>query len=157
MNTTVEGEKKRWITGVVIRGPHHMRSATDKSNLIIIERIKSYDSIPESFYEKKTIFKTKDGIYMARKTAIKKIDGIHLTFIRNSLFLAINMIGDIIMKHKNFLTEDAFTALCASHLTNERSLNFFIVNISLAKTVSKKWLVNHIEKSLIQSNPENQS
>lgn len=76
MNTTVEGEKKRWITGVVIRGPHHMRSATDKSNLII--------------------------------------------------------------------------------MTNERSLNFFIVNISLAKTVSKKWLVNHIEKSLIQSNPENQ-
>lgn len=126
INTEVEGVKKRWITGVCIRGPHHMRSATDKSNLLIIEKIKDINSIPEYFYDKKTLFKTGTGFYMVRKTAVKKIDGIHLTFIRNSLFIACNMIGDIIMKHKQFMTEGAFKILCTSHLTNERSLNFFI-------------------------------
>lgn len=124
--TTIEGKIKRWITGVAFRGPHHMRSATDKCNLLIVEKLKDLNSIPEHFYSKFAIIKAGSSHYIIRKEAIKKIDGIHLTFIKNSTFIACNMIGDIIMRHRNFQNEDAFKNLCASHLTNDSSLNFFI-------------------------------
>lgn len=126
INSVIEGEQKRWITGVAFRGPHHMRSATDKSNLLIVEEIKDMSSFPANFYDKMTIFKTGNKTFIVRKTAVKKIDGIHLTFVRNALFVSCNMIGDILMRHKNFISEDAFKALCASHITNQRSLNFFM-------------------------------
>lgn len=36
------------------------------------------------------------------------------------------MIGDIIMKHRIFHTDDSFKELCAFHVTNESTLSFFI-------------------------------
>lgn len=126
MNIISNGIQKRFISGIAIRGPHHTRSATDKSNLLIIEEIEGINSIPENFYSKMTIFKNEEKYFIVRKTAIKKIDGIHLTFIKNSLFIASNMIGDIIMRHQKFISEDAFKALCASHITNEHSRSFFV-------------------------------
>lgn len=126
MNIVNSGNTERYMSGVAIRGPHHTRSATDKSNLLVIEEINSVSSIPEDFYHKPTIIEVGGSLFIVRKTAIKKIDGVHLTFIKNSLFIASNMIGDVIMRHHKFISEDAFKALCASHITNEKSRNFFI-------------------------------
>lgn len=49
-----------------------------------------------------------------------------MSFIKNALLIASNMIGDIIMRHQKFISEDAFKALCASHITNVSSKNFFV-------------------------------
>lgn len=117
---------KRLITGIAFRGPHHCKSPTDKMTLIIIEKI-DVRKLPKHFYKNPTIIRTLEGEYfLIRKTAIKKIDGIHLTFIDNALFMATNMIGDILLNHKNNTTERVFRTLLQTFLTNDRAVNFFV-------------------------------
>lgn len=37
--TDGEGNIERYCTGITFRGPHHLKSPTDKSNLFIVEKL----------------------------------------------------------------------------------------------------------------------
>lgn len=49
-----------------------------------------------------------------------------MTYVSNALFMATNMIGDILLHHKECLDEKSFSGLCSTHITHLPTLSFFI-------------------------------
>lgn len=115
----------RLSTGIAIRGPHHMTSPTDKANFLIAELIN--DDLPEKFYKKMNTITLTDGTkILLRKTSIKKIDGIHLSFLENSIFMACNMIGDMLLNDQSIKAESRFKQKCVDMLNHGPAMNFFV-------------------------------
>lgn len=55
------GENVRYTTEIAFRGPHHTRSPTDKTNLLIIEKLSDIVELPKNFYKNPTIIKLRNG------------------------------------------------------------------------------------------------
>lgn len=107
VNISRNGEKEWYCSGLAFRGPHHTRNATDKMTILIIERVT--EEMPETMYDiSKTCYvKSREGkMYVIRQESIKKIDGTHITFLNNALFLAINSIGELLQQHPLFNTNE---------------------------------------------------
>jgi hypothetical protein len=87
----------RVVSGVVVRGPQHTKSQTDKINLLTIEILKRTDESHTfcRYYEKAIIAVTKNNFIVVRQNSIKKIEPTYVMFIHNSLFVPCNLIGEL--------------------------------------------------------------
>nr|UTQ48796.1 polymerase PA [Quaranjavirus quaranfilense] len=93
-----DGTSTRHLTGLVIRGPHHVRESTDTINLLIVE--KTCLSRREAL-ERLSGGALVNGVWWVRKNAIRKADPTYLTFLHNSLFVPTNFLGELVTTHPN--------------------------------------------------------
>lgn len=93
----------RMLSGVVFRGPHHLREATDKVNLLIIERIGPQCDV-DRVLEKGILL---DGKWFIRCNAIRKADPTYLSFLHNAFFVPMNYAGELMASHAHFGTLQA--------------------------------------------------
>lgn len=97
--TSVSGEVYRVCQGVMIRGPNHARVPTDRISFITIEMMHHKDSdYYKEFIQKGTFVTTSNGTKLCiRINSISRGDPNFLIFINNSLFVACNMVGEIVL------------------------------------------------------------
>lgn len=88
----------RLLSGVVFRGPHHLREATDKVNLLIIERVGPNCRV-DRVLEKGILL---DSKWFVRCNAIRKADPTYLSFLHNAFFVPMNYAGELMSAHANF-------------------------------------------------------
>ncbi|AIY25031.1 polymerase acidic protein [Wellfleet Bay virus] len=91
-----EKTSQRVMVGFVVRGPHHVRDATDTINLIIAEKVNL--SLEECKRRLRGGVLTSSGWFI-RKNAIRKADPTYLSFLHNSLFVPVNFLGELITNH----------------------------------------------------------
>nr|QPL15360.1 polymerase PA [Hymenopteran orthomyxo-related virus OKIAV175] len=97
------GEKRKAITGVVIRGPQHARSPTDRIPILTLEIMLNNDS---NIYllatqEKHDVWYNDNFILAIRQNSIMKEDPSFVTFNSNSLFVPANLLGVMTMENPN--------------------------------------------------------
>nr|APG77886.1 polymerase PA [Jiujie Fly Virus] len=105
-----EGEESvRILSGFIMRGPHHVRSGTDKINLIRCERIR--DDLPLTMLKKGLVLEDDKGNHwFICKDAMMRIYPTYGAFLHDLLFLPTNFLGEIIFKEqidKETITERA--------------------------------------------------
>uniref|UniRef100_W8C595 Polymerase acidic protein n=1 Tax=Ceratitis capitata TaxID=7213 RepID=W8C595_CERCA len=115
----------RRMSGIVIRGPTHARSLSDRTNIVTIEIVN--DSFNEIYVKNHCLITYKNGMkILIRRNAFKKIDAPYLTFIKNSLFNPVNLIGEVfnfsMLKHNSINIVGGMGSI----LSNQGSKHFFI-------------------------------
>nr|QPZ88438.1 putative polymerase PA [Soybean thrips quaranja-like virus 4] len=85
----------RYVSGIVIRGPQHARSPTDRIPILVIETIPRGADI--DYYLSKNppqdIFLKEDRNITFRINSIMREDCSYVTFVHNSLFIPANLLG----------------------------------------------------------------
>lgn len=92
------------MSGLIIRGPHHPKSPTDKINYVSIELLKKGSSKEETIVKimyKGLILQTKEFYVLIRQNSIKKDDPTYLMFVQNALFVPINLFGALTLDNPN--------------------------------------------------------
>nr|UGO57092.1 MAG: polymerase [Pyongtaek Culex Orthomyxovirus] len=94
--------KRRFVSGICIRGPHHAKDATDRISFVTIERAAEGEMGSEwaGIVKKARTLVSKNGKkYILRQNSICKQDPSFLSFAHNSTYLTANFIGEIVMNN----------------------------------------------------------
>nr|QWC36492.1 PA [Bemisia tabaci Quaranja-like virus 2] len=95
INGAVEKAKTKKLVGFCLRGPHHVRDASDKINMITFERVKK-DNDPQ-MYRKGGLYEDEKGhVWYVKKNAVTKASPVYGAYLHNLLFLPANFVGDMI-------------------------------------------------------------
>nr|QWC36497.1 PA [Bemisia tabaci Quaranja-like virus 3] len=95
VNGEVEKKKEKRVVGFCLRGPHHVRDASDKINVIIFEKVKKTND--PLMYRKGGLYEDEKGnFWYAKKNAITKASPVYGAYLHNLLFLPANFVGDMI-------------------------------------------------------------
>lgn len=124
-----KGEKARHMTGICVRGPQHARSAIDRINMIIIEKVPSSKVVfLKRMYKDLTIidFQDPSNKLIIRQTAIKKVDSSHLMFIQNCIFSPVNLLGDMVLNLKTKNNEIITLSRIRDNRANIDNINFIL-------------------------------
>nr|APG77892.1 polymerase PA [Hubei orthomyxo-like virus 2] len=130
MYDPLTNEPKRYTAGFVVRGPQHAKLPTDKICILIFEFIKD-PNLQKELYKEVAIFKLeKCPFYLSvRKNSVKKIDNIHLAFIENSLFVPMNMIGEIADNYNLSGGLESIEQMFKRFSTRENYKTFFVARV----------------------------
>nr|QEM39326.1 PB2 [Guadeloupe mosquito quaranja-like virus 3] len=92
--------RRRFVSGLCIRGPHHAKSATDRISFITIERM-NMSPMGQAWFgviKKAHRIVTINGKhFILRQNSICKQDPSFLAFVQNSTYLAANFVGEIVL------------------------------------------------------------
>nr|QMP82409.1 polymerase PA [Phasmatodean orthomyxo-related virus OKIAV167] len=95
------GTPRRAVSGLIFRGPHHAKDATDRINLIVVELLNTSANGTRYWeFMKNSIIVSNPSRTISlciRQTAVMKVDSSHLTFIASSLFVPINTFGNLVL------------------------------------------------------------
>nr|QRD99915.1 MAG: PA polymerase [Culex modestus orthomyxo-like virus] len=92
--------KRRFVSGICVRGPHHAKDATDRISFITVERAANGDMGKEwaGIVKNARLIHGKNGrLYILRQNSICKQDPSFLSFVHNSTYLTANFVGEIVM------------------------------------------------------------
>nr|UQS95352.1 MAG: polymerase-associated protein [Byreska virus] len=94
-------KNNRFVSGLIIRGPHHAKSATDRIPIISIEIMKNNEmgKLYSTIIKKCHIVDCESGFKLiVRQNSVMKQEPSYLAFVHNSTYLTANFIGEIIMQ-----------------------------------------------------------
>jgi hypothetical protein len=101
-STGVVGEeRKRYLSGLIIRGESHAKQPTDRIPLLIVELCDEFSESAKylRFIKKAKWARTSKGqLVCVRQNSIMKSDPTYLSYVHNSLYLSANMMGDLLLK-----------------------------------------------------------
>jgi len=121
--TDEDGNRKRFISGIIIRGPQHTRSATDKINIVSIEIVNEYFD-QSMIRNPKIVNSAGSRNFLVRRNTFKKVDMPFLMFINNSLFMPCNLMGDMLFRDKTIgVVQDI--KIKAQIFLRDAGVNFF--------------------------------
>nr|DAZ85675.1 TPA_asm: RNA-dependent RNA polymerase acidic [Aedes orthomyxo-like virus 2] len=109
-----DGETWRAISGFVIRGPQHARSATDKIPIITVEMLNQDDGVKYRRFIKKAhvVYDTQGHAWCYRVNSVMKGALSYVTFVINSAYLPANMLGELTLNNPHNRTNyDAEVAM----------------------------------------------
>ncbi|UPT53747.1 MAG: polymerase PA [Bactrocera tryoni orthomyxo-like virus] len=120
--------RKHRISGIIIRGPTHTRSLSDRTNIVSIELLN--EKFPIRAIKKHCLIEYESGLkILIRQNAYKKIDAPYNAYIKNALFGPTNLLGDIFNKtslNTNLLDVRKQTLDLVS---NKEKVDFFIERV----------------------------
>lgn len=96
-----DGVYTRYISGFAIRGEYHAKQPTDRIPLITVECCDEHGEGSKylRFVKKARWARTISGkLLCIRQNSIMKNDPTFLAYVHNSLYLSINMMGDLLLK-----------------------------------------------------------
>lgn len=126
-----EGKKAfRVNAGICFRAPHHARNANDNINLFVIERISKDKKEKTKYFQNECLVSGGMFNYRLRQTAIKKSVAVHLTFLYNSLFNSMNLMGEIALNNTAIRNMTEMTYFCNSLADTEGTRNYFLSRIT---------------------------
>lgn len=94
--------QKLGVTGIMIRGPHHVRSETDKINVVTLEFL-SDDGVEfvMKYSKNGSIMSTTKGFMYAKQNAVERGSFSYLANCTNILLPVVNLIGERLFKTLN--------------------------------------------------------
>lgn len=94
--------KRHYCQGVAVRGPHHVRDASDRINLLVIEQVNNQSKLVD--HTKGIKVNIEGRTFMIRQNAVKKTDASYLSFVENHMFVLYNYVGELVFKSALFQT-----------------------------------------------------
>nr|WPR17586.1 MAG: polymerase PA protein [Arthropod orthomyxo-like virus] len=129
MYTLGSNEPFRIFSGICFRAPHHARNANDNINLLVIERIHPSEELTTTKFSNESIVKVGIMKYRIRQTAIKKSVAVHLTFLNNSIFNAMNLLGELVLNNKTMKNMDQLLKFTKEMVETDASRNYIIARV----------------------------
>nr|QPL15297.1 polymerase PA [Hymenopteran orthomyxo-related virus OKIAV174] len=125
LRNKITGIISRAITGIVLRGPQHSRSPTDKIQIITLEILENnHDNRSLLGIQKKhDIWFNNLFLIAVRPNSIMKEDSSFITFNGNALFVPSNLLGVMTMENQNVAPNIDMKAFVTNFL--EVNLNWF--------------------------------
>nr|AYP67572.1 PA [Old quarry swamp virus] len=142
-----DGVNRRLVSGIIIRGPQHARSPTDRTNFISIETMKDTKETRYLLAANKIrwVWSNDKFLIVARQNAIMKEDPSYATFAQNSLFVPSNLVGvmtvenpkirrhtnmdelirDLVDRHSEWFTERFVEGVIVSACSTTRDEGYF--------------------------------
>nr|QMP82384.1 polymerase PA [Phasmatodean orthomyxo-related virus OKIAV172] len=129
-------EIKRAVSGIVIRGPQHARTPTDRINLVTVEILPNNQ---ENKYllgviNKHSLWHNNNFIVAARRNAVMKEDSAFITFNQNAMFVPANLLGVMTMENPDVRADTNMAELVSE---------FFEEN--------KEWFVERFTEGVLMS------
>ncbi|ASA47422.1 PA [Aedes alboannulatus orthomyxo-like virus] len=116
-----EGETVRLITGLVIRGPQHARSATDKIPFISLELLNNDEGLRYRRFIRNShiLYDSFGRAWCYRVNSVMKGASSFITFVINSAYLPANMLGELTlgnpMNRTDYKADEEMTKYIADH------------------------------------------
>nr|QRW42581.1 MAG: polymerase PA [Guadeloupe mosquito quaranja-like virus 1]QRW42582.1 MAG: polymerase PA [Guadeloupe mosquito quaranja-like virus 1]QRW42583.1 MAG: polymerase PA [Guadeloupe mosquito quaranja-like virus 1]QRW42584.1 MAG: polymerase PA [Guadeloupe mosquito quaranja-like virus 1]QRW42585.1 MAG: polymerase PA [Guadeloupe mosquito quaranja-like virus 1] len=102
-----DGETWRALSGFIIRGPQHARSATDKIPIITVEMLNGDDGVRYRKFIKNAhvVRDTRGRAWCYRVNSVMKGALSYVTFVINSSYLPANMLGELTLNNPHNRTD----------------------------------------------------